>query len=220
MTDLPPWAKGPFELLVHAESHLLGGEDFDRRIALISFDNTIEVAITTYLTLNPIQRGNRNYAKADTEKWLNNYYTKLDFFEEEVATRGLAWEVEKSHILWAHDQRNEQYHGGQKGTPEKHVLALIRKAALWVFSVLYDVSDAEQRLTQAIEEALPKPAPQHDDEYDRVIDRTYGMLDVCENSYYSSEILFAVDHSAYREIGERLIAMQQEQRDIDTQEKE
>ena len=220
MTDLPPWAKGPFELLVPAEGHLLGGDDFDRRIVLISFDNTIEVAITTYLTLNPIQRGNRNYAKADIEKWLDNYYTKLDFFEKEIATRGLAWEVEKSHIIWTHDHRNEQYHGGRKGTPEKHVLALVRKAALWVFSILYDVSDAEQRLTQAIEDALPKPAPQHDDEYDRAIDRTYGMLDVCENSYYSSEILFAVDYSAYREIGERLLATQQALHDADTQEKE
>ncbi len=50
MKPLPPWAKGPFELLVHAEGHFIAGEDFDRRIALISFDNAIEVAITTYLT--------------------------------------------------------------------------------------------------------------------------------------------------------------------------
>ena len=36
MSSLPPWAKGPFELIVHAESHLRGADDFDRRIALIS----------------------------------------------------------------------------------------------------------------------------------------------------------------------------------------
>lgn len=59
MTSMAPWATGTFELLVHAEGHLRGGEDFDRRIALISFDNAIEVAITTYLTLHPIQRGDR-----------------------------------------------------------------------------------------------------------------------------------------------------------------
>jgi hypothetical protein len=29
MTSLPPWANGPFELLVHAEGHLGYGEDFD-----------------------------------------------------------------------------------------------------------------------------------------------------------------------------------------------
>ena len=85
MNSLPPWANGPFELLVHADGHLIGGEDFDRRIALISFDNAIEVAITTYLTLNPIQRGNRSYPKADVEKWLNNYHSKLDFMEQELS---------------------------------------------------------------------------------------------------------------------------------------
>ena len=41
--------------------------------------------------------------------------------------------------MWAHDHRNEQYHGGSKGTPEKQVLDLIRRAALWVFSVLFEV---------------------------------------------------------------------------------
>jgi hypothetical protein len=90
-------------LLVHAEGHLQAGEDFDRRIALISFDNAIEVAITTYLTLNPIQRGNRGYSKTDLEKWLSNYHSKLDFLEQELSLRKLTWTVERSHIIWAHD---------------------------------------------------------------------------------------------------------------------
>ena len=76
MSNIPPWANGPFELIVHAEGHLRDGEDFDRRIALISFDNAIEVAITAYLTLNPIQRSGRSYSKADIERWLANYHTQ------------------------------------------------------------------------------------------------------------------------------------------------
>ena len=59
MRQHKPWAYGPFELLLHAELHYRAGEDFDRRIAMIGFDNAIEVAITTYLGLHPIQRGNR-----------------------------------------------------------------------------------------------------------------------------------------------------------------
>ena len=204
MNPLPPWANGPFELLVHAEGHLRDGEDFDRRISLISFDNAIEVAITTYLTLNPIQRGNRSYATADVEKWLSNYHTKVDFFDLELSTRSLVWKVDRSHIIWAHDQRNEQYHGGNKGTPEKHVLSLIRKAALWIFSVLFDVTDAENRLDRAIADVLPPAPPQRDGAYDRAIDREYGMVDVADQSFYASEVLFSVDHVAYREIGARL----------------
>src|SRR5215218_8705880 len=58
---LRPWARGVFEIILHGELHYRAGEDFDRRMALISFDNAIEVAITTYLSLNPIQRQNRQY---------------------------------------------------------------------------------------------------------------------------------------------------------------
>src|SRR5262245_8630820 len=107
MNPLAPWANGPFELLVHAEGHLRSGEDFDRRIALISFDNAIEVAITTYLTLHPIQRGNRKYNNADLEKWLQNYHSRLEFLGKELKARGLKWDVDQAHIIWAHDNRNE-----------------------------------------------------------------------------------------------------------------
>jgi hypothetical protein len=201
---LPPWARGPFELLVHAEGHLRNGGDFDRRIALISFDNAIEVAITTYLSLHPIQRGNRNYTKADVEKWLGNYHTKLDFLDMELSARGLAWEVDRSHIVWAHDHRNEQYHGGNKGTPEKQVLGLIRQAALWILSALYEVRDAEQQLEQALAASLAPKPPERNGAYDHAIDRQYGMVEVGDQAYYASEVLFAADYAAYREIGARL----------------
>jgi hypothetical protein len=204
VNPLPPWANGPFELLVHAEGHLQAGEDFDRRIALISFDNAIEVAITTYLTLNPIQRGNRGYSKTDLEKWLSNYHSKLDFLEQELSLRKLTWTVERSHIIWAHDHRNEQYHGGQKGTPEKSVLVLVRKSALWIFSLLFEVLDVERRLAQAIVDASPPMPPHRDQAFDRAIDRKYRMVDVCEQTYYASELLFSVDYAAYREAGTRL----------------
>lgn len=218
MIPLPPWANGPFELLVHAEGHLRGGEDFDRRIALISFDNAIEVAITTYLTLNPIQRGNRKYSNVDVEKWLTNYHTKLEFLEAELATRGLRWEVERGHIIWAHDHRNEQYHGGNKGTPEKNVLSLIRKAGLWIFGLLFDVKDAELRLEFALKESAPPAPPQRDGAYDRAIDREYGMVNVGEQSFYASEVLFSVDYAAYNEAGGRLCQKAPEAADKETTE--
>ena len=62
-STLAPWATRPFELIVHAEIHYRRGSDYDRRLALISYDNSIEVAITTYLSLHPTQRGNRSYTK-------------------------------------------------------------------------------------------------------------------------------------------------------------
>lgn len=201
---LHPWAHGPFELLVHAEEHMTNGDDFDRRIALISFDNAIEVAITTYLTLNPIQREGRTYQRADLDTWLRNYHTKLDFLEVEIDARGLAWAVERSHIIWCHDQRNEQYHGGHKGTPEVRDLQIIRRAALWIFGVLYDVEDPEDALAEAIRDRGPPPTPQRDRSFDLAIDQECGIIDVGDQSYYASELLFATDFAAYTDFGRRL----------------
>jgi hypothetical protein len=192
--------------LVHAEGHLRGGEDFDRRIALISFDNAIEVAIATYLTLSPIQRGGRSYPKSDVETWLNNYHTKLDFLEAEIAARAGSWKVDKAHIIWAHDHRNEQYHGGHKGTPEKNVLKIVRDAALWVFAMLFDLNDPEVALEQAILDKAPPAVPSRERKFDLAIDGRYGIVEVGEQTYYASELLFSVDDDAYRDLGGRLCA--------------
>ena len=89
MSGLRPWAYGPFELIVHAENHLRDGGDFDRRMALISFDNSIEISITTYLNLNPIQRDGVQYKRENVNRWLENYHSKLDFFFDELKRRSL-----------------------------------------------------------------------------------------------------------------------------------
>ena len=205
MNFLPPWANGPFELMVHAESHLRGADDFDRRIALISFDNAIEVAITTYLTLNPIQRGLRSYSNSDVGQWMKSFHTKLDFLEKELESRHLEWLVEKSHIVWVHDHRNEQYHGGHKGIPEMNTLHIARTAALWIFSVLFDVNDAEAELEQAVLDQAPPAPPSPERSFDMAIDDEYGVISVGEQNYYVSELLFAIDDAAYRDLGGKLI---------------
>lgn len=201
---LPPWARGPLELIAHAQGHLREGDDFGRRIALISFDNAIEVAVATYLTLNPIQRGGRSYPKTDVDRWMNNYHTKLEFLESEIVARGASWQVEKGHIIWAHDHRNEQYHGGHKGTPEMTVLRIVRDAALWVFAMLFDVSDADVALEQALVEGAPPTEPSRQKNFDVAIDGRYGIVEVGEEMYYASELLFATDPVAYRDLGGRL----------------
>ena len=47
--ELEPWIYGPSELIKHAEEHLQVNGDFDKRMALVSYDNVIEVSIDTYL---------------------------------------------------------------------------------------------------------------------------------------------------------------------------
>jgi hypothetical protein len=205
MITLAPWANGPFELIVHAEEHLRNGDDFDRRIALISFDDAIEVAITTYLTLHPIQRDNRDYPKAKRDEWLRNFHSKLDFLEEELAARSLAWTVEKSHIVWAHDHRNEQYHGGKKGTPEQTVLAIARTASMWIFGILFEVTDVDAAVKEAAQASLPQIVPLRNREYDEAIDTAIDAVAMGDAIYSASELLFHTDYDAYRELGASLV---------------
>lgn len=198
---LPPWAEGPFELIFHAELHFRAGEDFDRRIAMISYDNAIEVAITTYLSLHPLHRQGREYEKRKIEQWLVNYHTKVEFFEAECGTRKVAIIIERATIVWYHHIRNRQYHEGGSSTPNISDLRGVREAALWVFSVLFDVPDTEQVLADRIVAFGPGSLPTRKDDLDCEIDNAHGLVEVAGNLYYTSDVLFGMDADLYRETG-------------------
>ena len=205
MMAIRSWARVPFELLVHGETHLRRGEDFDRRAALISFDNAIEVSVRTYLMLHPIQRSGREYSTQKVGKWLTNYHSRLDFLECEVKSRKGKWDVEKADIIGIHERRNEQYHGGSSGIPGRSDLDLARKAALWVFSFLFEVSDIETELEKGVlDRQLDQDAPPREKHFDEAIDLEYGIIEIGDQIYLASELLYAADYTAYRDIGERL----------------
>ncbi len=148
MGKLKPWIRGPFELIRHAEGHLKAGTDFDKRMALISFDNAIEVAITTFLLLHPKQRGGQAYSKDKTQQWLANYHSKLEFlFDEYAGTLPTPLDVTAAEIIWYHSVRNELYHSGNGVVPEEPALSGAREASLRIFSALFQV-DGEARMGQ------------------------------------------------------------------------
>jgi hypothetical protein len=199
-TPLKPWAYGPFEVLMHAEMHYRAGEDIDRRIAMVGFDNAIEVAITTYLGLHPIQRGNREYARVDVDSWLRNFHTKVDCFFAECQSRAISPSSKKDEIVWFHDVRNGQYHSGGAAIPQRRELDGVRVAAMEVFGVLFDQVDVLTVLEEHIAAAAPLPRPPRNDEHDRLIDSEYPMVDICGHAEYVSDILYALDSNRYREV--------------------
>lgn len=203
-THLKPWAKGPFELILHAEIHYRRGEDYDRRLALISFDNSIEVSVTAYLSLNPIHRGGREYSRQDVDAWKRNFHTKLDFFEYELRNRNTTPIIGKDLLVWYHEHRNEQYHGGSRGVPEQETLDGIRAAAIWVFSILFEVPDVEALLETRLRQRQAGSHRLRDDTKDRAIDNSFGLVEVAGGRYYTSELLFAVDPDLYNEIGHEI----------------
>src|SRR5438034_953762 len=148
MSSLKPWIYGPFEMLKHAEGHFKAGSDFDKRIALISYDNSIEVAITTFLQLHPSQRGGRTYQNDKVDKWLTNYHSKLDFFEQLVRDLNLSISATRDEVIWYHNLRNELYHSGNGMVPEERNLKGARTAAIWYFSVLFDVDGEALHCTE------------------------------------------------------------------------
>lgn len=199
ISPLKPWAYGPFEVLMHAEIHYRAGEDLDRRIAMIGFDNAIEVAITTYLNLHPIQRGNRAYQNVDVERWLKNFHSKADFFFDECQTRGITAAAQKDELVWFHEVRNGQYHNGGAAIPQRRELDGVRSAALEIFSMLFDERDVLAALEHHIGALGPTPPPPKEKDHDRLIDNEYPMIEVCGQAEYVSEILYALDPTRYHE---------------------
>jgi hypothetical protein len=199
VSTLKPWAYGPFEILLHAEMHYRVGEDFDRRIAMIGFDNAIEVAVTTYLNLHPIQRGGKTYPNADVEKWLGNFHTKVEFFFLECAARTVAVMCKNDELVWYHEVRNGQYHVGGATVPQKRELDGVRAAAIEIFSILFGVADVSTLLEAHISARTPAVHARSDED-DKTIDGEHDMIDVCGSAEYPSDVLYALDPIRYRDI--------------------
>lgn len=201
-TTLKPWTKAAFELIVHAEIHLREGGDFDRRIAHIGFDNAIEVAISAYLGLNPMQRNGKHYERKDVEKWLTNYHTKLEFLEIEAAKRSRSLQVPNDELIYYHEIRNDQYHAAGPSIPAAEHLTCLRKASLDIFSMLFEIDDVEEVLDEWINDrsvsqdnARPRNAT-----VDKLLDITGEPVNIFGSPYAVSEVLYATDPESYHAV--------------------
>ncbi len=141
---LEPWIYSLLELMKHAEEHRQANGEFDRRIALIGYDNAIEVSISTYLQLHPTQRGGASYPNELVNKWLANYHNLLDFFFDEfMKTLDQKPPVAKQNVIYYHNLRNDLYHEGKSLVPAERDIKDARKAALYIFSTLFKVKGEE-----------------------------------------------------------------------------
>lgn len=199
-SGLPPWAYGPYELLLHAEMHKQAGDDFDRCIALISFDNAIEVSITVYLSLDPVQRQGRSIDKKKVDGWLKNYHRKMDFLFQEIRQRKIKSDITKEEIIWYHRIRNSQYHGGGITIPQSRDLQRVRQIAMWIFSFLFNVQDTEQLISNEISQKTTQNRPTRNQKQDILIDKVHGTCEVAGQTFYTSEALYMLDPVLYSEI--------------------
>jgi hypothetical protein len=143
MTDqlnrLQPWMRGPFELIRHANGHLQEGGDTDRRIALIGFDNAVEVCIDVYIRLHPKLRGGFEITREDAERARQSFHSKIEFLDKLLARNSGASDIPIEAIVWYHQLRNDLYHSGNGMVPEIHVIEGSRDAAVQVFRALFSI---------------------------------------------------------------------------------
>src|SRR5690606_36510056 len=110
------WVKGPIELLKHGLEHLEKGTDFDRRMAMIVIDNSVEVAVKTYLGL-PERASGLRLPRKRFEEAAQSFPALLDCLDEVAPGRLVGLDL--ADLEWYHRLRNQLYHEGNGITVER-----------------------------------------------------------------------------------------------------
>lgn len=116
---MKPWVSGPKELLDHAIAHMPQGSAFDFRIALISIDNAVELAVKVFLGLPERARGAPGPGRRELEQASQSFPDLLDLLEKHAPDKIIGFDL--GDIEWYHRLRNDLYHNGNGITvdPEK-----------------------------------------------------------------------------------------------------
>ncbi len=129
-----PWASGPGEILRHGTSLLNRDTDTNRRLAMISIDNAVELMIKTYLGL-PKRITGLTIPRKKFQDIAENFPSLLDGLEE-YAPEKLEG-VELGTIEWYHRLRNELYHQGNGLTVERDKVEIYAELANLLFKNLF-----------------------------------------------------------------------------------
>jgi hypothetical protein len=142
-----PWISGPKELLDHGLEHLKGETDFDRRMALICIDNSVELMIKTFLSL-PKRTSGVHIPRKRIEEASMSFPSLLDALEE-FAEKRLEG-IDLSDVEWFHRLRNELYHAGNGLTVEKQEVEVYAQIALKLHPNLFHEPVSDTAINTAI----------------------------------------------------------------------
>lgn len=131
-----PWVNGPKELLGHATEHINSASDFDRRIAFISIDNSIELSIKTFLSLPKRARKKAGPSRKELQEAENSFPTYLDLIEKYDHDK-LSF-INLDDIEWYHRLRNQLYHNGNGLTVDKSKVEAYFEIGKILFESLFD----------------------------------------------------------------------------------
>lgn len=130
-----PWAAGPKEILEHGISLLRKDSDKNRRLALLSVDNAVELTIKTYLGL-PKRINGINVPRKEYAEFSESFPKLLDALEQ-YATSKISG-IELGEIEWFHRLRNQLYHQGNGLTVDRDKVEIYSELAKLLFESLFD----------------------------------------------------------------------------------
>jgi hypothetical protein len=133
-TTLPPWASGPAEILNHGLELLTKDSDANRRLAMISIDNGVELIIKTYLGL-PKRVNGLNISRSEYQEFAESFPKLLDALDK-YGTQKLG-SLDLGEIEWYHRLRNQLYHQGNGLTVERAKVEVYGQLAVALFESLF-----------------------------------------------------------------------------------
>lgn len=130
----PPWASGPGEILRHGLSLLKKDSDTNRRLAMISIDNAVELMIKTYLGL-PTRITGLKITRKEYQEFSDSFPRLLDALENYAADKING--IDLGEIEWFHRLRNELYHQGNGLTVERDKIEVYSELSNLLFEKLF-----------------------------------------------------------------------------------
>lgn len=103
------WASGAIELLRHADLHIDLKTAFDKRIAFISIDNSVETMIRTYLSL-PRSKSGIKVSRKELDEAGNNFPSLLGLLSSRATDKLVG--IDAADVEHYHRIRNTLYHEG------------------------------------------------------------------------------------------------------------
>lgn len=140
-----PWASGPAEILQHGLSLIKEDSDKNRRLAMLSIDNAVELTLKTYLGL-PRRVTGIHLPRSRFQEISENFPALLDAIEQHAAAKIQG--IDLGEIEWYHRLRNELYHQGNGLTVEKQKVELYAQLAKQLFESLFEIELGIYQTTQ------------------------------------------------------------------------
>jgi hypothetical protein len=132
-----PWASGPAEILQHGINLLQKDTDTNRRLAMLSIDNAVELMIKTYLGL-PKRVSGLKISRSEFLEINESFPKLLDALENHAGNKLDG--IDLGEIDWYHRLRNELYHQGNGLTVERDKVVVYAELAQLLFRRLFGVA--------------------------------------------------------------------------------